>query len=642
LTALIDIKHTNQADRNKFVKHLLDDIEAMDSMFKNKSFDTDDIRIGFEQEYCLIDYNLRPMMLNLELIEELDDKHFTTELAKFNGELNLDPRILGGDCLTQYENDLIRLLTKANKIAHKYGGKLILTGILPTIKESDIKIGNITPVQRYKALNDVMTRLRGKDFEFRIQGVDELLTSSESVLFESCNTSFQTHLQIDPAQYCNIYNWAQAISGPILACCVNSPIFLGKRLWQETRIALFHQATDIRKSKHAMREERPRVYFGNEWEDGSIVDHYRKNLSHFKIIVTKEIKENSIEVLNRGDIPELQALQLYNGTIYRWNRPCYGITNGKPHIRIEARYLPSGPTIVDEIANAALWIGLMNGMTEEYRNIKEILDFDDIKNNFMKAARSGINAQFQWKNHDSISAKDLLLNELLPLAETGLKKVGVDDKEIDKFLGIIHKRISKERTGAKWILDSFTKLKKEGSIEETVASITEGMYQRQKSGIPVYKWKLADFKEAGAWTSKYLYIHQVMTSDLITVGKDELIDLVKNLMLWSKIHHVPVEDDNGELLGIISTDTLLSYFSYDRDAADNVLMAGDIMDKDPITISPETLTTDAIQLMGKHELTCLPVVVDKKLVGLFTESDYIKFSGYIMQEMNEGDKKSKK
>ncbi|HAW52843.1 MAG TPA: CBS domain-containing protein [Flavobacteriales bacterium] len=640
-TSRNDIDYKDPKLRKAFVKNLIDDIEALNKMVNDDLFERSPVRLGVEQELCLIDYSLRPLMNNLEVISELKDSRYTTELAKFNMEINLDPVLFRNNCFSQLENDLVIMLTKANKVAHKKGGKIILTGILPTIQESDIRIENITPVQRYKALNEVMSRERGKDFEFNIQGTDELIMKSDSVLFESCNTSFQVHFQIHPDDFNMRYNWSQYIAGPVLAAAVNSPMFLGRRLWRETRIALFQQSVDIRKVGSSLREERPRVYFGSKWERGSIVDYYRETLSRFKILVTKKIKDNSLDVLAKGNIPSLGALALHNGTIYTWNRPCYGITNGKPHIRIESRYLPSGPTILDEVANAAFWAGLMNAMPSDFEKTCDNTDFDDVRHNYHKAALSGLTAQFKWNSKKSVPAKTLILNELLPLAQEGLKKANIHHTEIEKYLGIIKARVRKERTGAQWVLESYSKLRKERNAEESVLAITEGMYQRQKFGRPVHEWNLAKYKEAGTWSDKFWKIGQVMTKDLITVGPDELVDLIRNIMLWSNIRHVPVENDKGELIGMISTETLLTYYGSEKQLKKKEVTAIEIMETEPVTVGPETLIVDVIRLMLRHEATCIPITENGKLVGIFTESDYLKFSEHMYNDINEGDKSKK-
>lgn len=602
-------------------------------MVENRAFESGVVRIGVEQEFCLLDYALRPLMKNIQIIEQLKDEHFTTELARFNMEINLDPRFFNNKCFSQVENDLVRLLSRANRVAHKNGGKIFLTGILPTIRESDISVESITPMQRYYALNEVMTKVRGKDFEFNINGTDELIIKSDSVLFESCNTSFQVHFQIEPKDFNRLYNWAQYISGPVLASAVNSPFFLGKRLWKETRIAVFQQAIDIRKSGTSARDERPRVLFGADWERGNIVDHYRENLSRYKVLVSREQESNSIEELNAGRIPKLGALALHNGTIYKWNRPCYGITGDLPHLRIENRYLPSGPSIVDEVANAALWTGLMNAAPENMDEIVDANDFDDVRLNFYKAARYGLAATFKWKDKKAIPAKNLLMKELLPLAEQGLKKAKVNQADIDKYLGIIRKRCQKERTGSTWILESYSKLRKKGSHEESILALTEGIYQRQKTNIPVSDWADVSFKETTNLADKFSKIGQVMTKDLIIIGEEELIDLARNIMLWSNIRHVPVENDKGELVGIISSENLLSYFGGDRQAMGQEATAGEIMERDMVTVGPDTATEDVISLMRERETSCIPIVEKGRLVGIFTERDYVKFSEYLFEEL---------
>ena len=298
-----DTEHGINDQRGTFVRHLIEDISALDQMIKNDLFEKDVKRIGFEQEFCLIDYNLRPSMVAMEVLETIDDDHFTNELAKFNLEVNMDPLLFGGRCLSENENQMIKLLTKANRHAHKLGAKIILTGILPTIIDSDIVIENITPKERYITLNNAMRASRGGNFEFNLQGIDELITHNDTVLFESCNTSFQIHLQVHPDEFISKYNWAQTISGPILSIAANSPMFLGKRLWQETRIALFHQSTDMRKNLNPFREERPRVTFGFDWEKGSVVDVFRELITRYKILVTDKIGRSSMEILQEGNVP---------------------------------------------------------------------------------------------------------------------------------------------------------------------------------------------------------------------------------------------------------------------------------------------------------------------------------------------------
>ncbi len=608
--------------RAAFMNHLVDDLEALQALLAAGQLESGMKRIGVEQELCLIDYTLRPAMLALELLESVADEHFTTELARFNLELNLDPREFKGDCLSQTESTLIRLLTKANKAAHRLGAKIILTGILPTIRESDITLANMTPVPRYRALNDALRATRGSDFKFCIRGLDELISSHATVLYEACNTSFQMHFQIDPARFASQYNWAQAIAAPVLACATNSPLFLGKRLWRETRIALFHQSIDNRGLPSTYREQRPRVGFGHRWETRSIVEYFQEVISRHKVLLTPPIEQSALEEMRQGRIPKLKALASFNGTVYPWNRPCYGITGGKPHIRIESRYLPAGPTLIDEVANAALWLGLMNGMPDDCADLTSRLPFQNAQNNFLAAARAGLGATFDWLDGNSCAAKTLMLESLLPIARTGLEKASIDSADIDRYLAVIEERVASGRTGSQWILDSIERLQGEGTRSEALVATTEGIYQRQKLGLPVHKWQPGQLSEAGDTRNRWSRVEQLMSTELITAQPGEPIRLVKNLLLWSNIRHIPVETDDGALLGLISSETLLEHVGSSGDSAG--LCAADVMEHDPPTVTPETPIAEAVRLMVTRDLTCLPVLAQDRLVGILTDRDCLK------------------
>lgn len=613
---------SNPGQRAAYMGHLVDDLKALERMHAGGQFETGITRIGAEQELCLIDYALRPAMLALELLESLGDPHYTTELARFNLEVNLDPRELEGDCFAQLESSLVGLLTRANKSAHRLGAKIILTGILPTIRNSDITLESMTPVPRYKALNDALREMRGKDFQIYIRGIDELIASQATVMYEACNTSFQVHYQIDPARFAACYNWAQAIAAPVLACATNSPLFLGKRLWRETRIALFHQSTDDRGLPSTYREQRSRVGFGHRWERRSVVEYFQEAISRHRVLITPPIEQDALAELQGGRIPKLRALALFNGTVYPWNRPCYGITDGKPHLRIESRFLPAGPTIVDEVANAALWVGLMHGMPDDCADLPARLRFEVAQNNFLGAARMGLGATIDWLDGKSLPARTLLLEVLLPIARAGLARAAVREADIDKYLTIIEERVTSGQTGSQWILDSIGHLKGEGTLLEAIAATTEGIYQRQKLGHPVHRWQPAALAEAGDSQGRWSRVEQLMSTDLVTAQPDEPVKLVRNLLLWSNVRHIPVETDDGTLLGVVSSESLLEKLgSGEGDAG---LCAADVMERDLPTVTPDTPLADAIALLVSRDLTCLPVLAGGKLVGIVTDRDCLK------------------
>ena len=249
------IKLTTKKDKANYIHQLVRDIEALDKMIADNLIEKDPIRVGAEQEFCLVDPQFNPSLKSLEILDDIDDDHFTTEIGSFNLELNLDPHELTGDCFSKMNHQLKTLLEKAKKATKKHDTRILLTGILPTLSLSHIKLENMANVQRYFVLNDAIRESRRGNFEIHIKGVDELNLLHDSVLLEGCNTSFQIHLQINPDEFVECYNWAQAIAGPVLSICTNSPMLFGKELWSETRIALFTQSVDTRANSFMLNEK---------------------------------------------------------------------------------------------------------------------------------------------------------------------------------------------------------------------------------------------------------------------------------------------------------------------------------------------------------------------------------------------------
>ncbi len=607
-------------------QHLLWDLKAIEAMLEKGMFETSIQRIGVEQEISLIGNDWRPAPVLMELLEKIDDKHFTTEFAKFNMEVNLDPLVFTGDCFSQLEKDLWRFLAKGEKAAQALDAHLLLTGIVPTLHHSDLDLKNITPLQRYHDLVEALLDLRGEHFEFRINGQDQWISRAANCFFESSNTSFQVHYQIDPADFRDIYNWALAVSGPVMAICPNSPLLLGKRLWKETRIALFEQSTDVRSSAINYREKTPRVNFGRDWARGSVFDFYQENSFLHKLILRSTQQEDAVELVENGTPPKLFGLNTHLGTIYNWNRPCYGVTGGLPHIRIENRYLPAGPTVVDEVANAAFWLGLMKGIPDEFRDIPGKMDFGKAKKNFHTAARLGLETSLHWPGHDKpVAASKLVLQELLPIARAGLQLAQIDQKDIDHLLGIVEERVKTRQTGAQWITDAYAKLCKSSSKNQALVALTADMSSRQQQGEPVHTWPLPGKSHRRKWLSKFQTIEQVMATELFTVLEDDPIELVKQLMKWRKVRHIPVENKAGELTGMISCK---SFLLCDGDP----ITAKDVMASAPVTVNPSMMTYEAIRVMEKEKADCLPVVMGKHLVGLVTERDFIMIASLYLNE----------
>ena len=324
-----------------FMRNLLDDLRALERMIEDDWIESGVRRVGAEQEMFLVGPGWRPAPIATEVLAAIEDPRFTTELAKFNLEGNLDPVVFGKGCLSQIEAQLEELVGLARDGARECGGEIALCGILPTLRKSDLGLDNMAPVPRYFALNRAMNKLRGGSYDFQIKGMDELIVKHDSVMLESCNTSFQVHFQVAADEFAKLYNIAQVVAAPVLAACTNSPLLFGRRLWRETRIALFQQAVDTRSTSHDLRVRQPRVSFGRQWVKESATELFREDIARFKILLGGDTDEDPFAEIRAGRPPKLQALRLHNGTVYRWNRPCYGITEGKPHLRIENRYVPS-------------------------------------------------------------------------------------------------------------------------------------------------------------------------------------------------------------------------------------------------------------------------------------------------------------
>ena len=614
-----------------FEKHLLKDIKAMERMLNEGWFDDKITRIGAEQELCIIDKNYRPAPLNIEILKKANNDSFTTEFAKFTAEINLTPRVFKGSCLSDMEKEIDDLLQQFSKAAAQFDAQPILTGILPTIRKYDITMENLTPYERYFALCKAINKLRGDVYELKIRGIDELIMKHDSPLLEACNTGFQVHLQVTGKEFVQMYNLAQAVAAPVLAASVSSPILFGKRLWKETRTALFQQSVDTRSTSDHLREFSPRVTFGNKWLEKSILEIYREDIVRYRVLLSTELTEDVMKKIDSGEVPQLEALNIHNSTIYRWNRPCYGISEGKAHLRIENRIFPSGPSLIDEMANAAFWLGLMNGFKDEVKDVTQLMSFDHAKTNFANAAQHGLDAKFTWFNNKKISTQKLILKELLPIAEAGLQKAKVNKTDIDKYLNVIRGRVDSGMTGAHWMLDAHAKLTKKTTGEDALTIITAGILKNQKKNIPVEKWKLPSVKDGVKLDHNTLLVEEFMGRDLFTVQPNDIVALVSEIMDWQKIKYVAVENENGNLVGLVTARLLLKHYKdLDNLDSDQPIPVKSLMIKNPITIKPESTIKEAMEKLQKHGIGCLLVVQGKRLVGIITSENFLAITQRLM------------
>ena len=636
-------QEADQAALRQFTRQLIQDVRALEYMLEQNMFERGVRRIGAEQELFLVDERWQPAPVVEKVLEQSEDPRLVTELMKFNLEFNLEPLVFEKNCLRLMERQIEDTMAYVRRLVEEVGARVVMAGILPTITLSDLKLANMTPSPRYFALNDAISRLRGGPAELQIRGTDELFFKHDTITLEGCNTSFQTHFQVHPEEFAGFYNIAQTVAAPVLAAATNSPTLFGKRLWRETRIALFQQAVDTRSSNLYMREMSPRVHFGTKWVRESVLEIIKEDISRFRVLLTGGEVEDPFETLRRGEIPRLQALQLHNGTVYRWNRACYGMTNGMPHLRIENRILPSGPTAVDEVANASFWFGLVSGLSYEYPDITNVMDFDDAKHNFIASARLGLASQLTWIEGRRVPARELISGELIPLARAGLEASGIDADDIDRYLSIVQDRVESRQTGSQWQLDSLAGMKQEGTRSDRLNAVVGASIDRQMKGEPVHTWPLAKLHEGYIQRRmERTRVEQYMNTDLFTVNEEELVEFLACLMDWQRIRHVLVEDNEHRLVGLVTHRSLLRYLADHKTASapgnrsqsdkNEGIAVKDIMIRNPISVTPETPTIDAIHVMRKHKIGSLPVVREGRLVGLITEQEFIHIAGQLLDD----------
>ena len=628
----------DMGNQQSFMDSVLDDLRALRQMLEQGRIGSGPPRIGIEQELFLVDDSWQPAPVGPQILEDNRNPRVTPELGRFNLEINFDPLEFRGGCLEELERQLNESIEELAVLARAHGARILLAGILPTLTLSQLTTRNMSPQQRYRTLSEAVTNLRGETHTLRIRGIDELMVKVRTIMLEACNTSFQVHLQVPPDQFPQYYNIAQLATAPVLAAAVNSPLLLSKRLWKETRIALFQLSVDTRRPSTYPRSSRSRVGFGDRWVRDSVLDIFREDVTRFRALMKVEGTEDPFESLSRNRLPRLKALSLFNGTVYRWNRPCYGVHQGRAHLRIENRVLPSGPSVLDEVANAAFFCGLVTGLAQEHGDVTPRISFAEVKSNFLSAARSGLNAQLNWLDGGSMSAPELIRERLLPVAREGLRHRGIRGEDIKRYLGVIEKRVENGQTGADWLLRSYSRMGGDRRRGEILVALTAATYHRQTQGRPVHSWPLAQADEGGDWRAHYQRIEQYMTTEVFTVQPEDPIDLAASIMDWERVRHIPVEDEQNRLVGLVSYRAIFSFFIRQGGAQRKMEPVRRIMKPDPITVTPETLTVEAIAIMRREKIGCLPVVQDGRLVGIVTYRDFMGIAGHVLeQQLRAGD-----
>jgi hypothetical protein len=488
----VERREFSREDRTRYREKVRQCLDVLARMLRESRFDVERPMTGLEVELNLVDEACNPAMKNAEALEAIADPDFVTELGQFNLEINVPPRRLSDGGIGSFEQDVRNSLNAAEDKARQVGAHLVMVGILPTLQTVHMHTDTLSANPRYRLLNDQILAARGEDLEISIRGVERLRVTADSIMPEAACTSMQLHLQVSPDNFARYWNASQAVAGIQLAVGSNSPFLFGKELWAETRVVLFEQATDTRSEELKTQGVRPRVWFGERWVT-SIFDLFEENVRYFPALLPITDDENPLQVIDGGDTPSLAELRLHNGTIYRWNRPVYDVVRGVPHLRVENRVLPAGPTVVDMMANAAFYFGLVRALAEDERPLWSQMSFSAAEENFHAGARDGIESQVYWPGLGTVPAAELVLRRLLPRAHEGLDKWGMQPSDRDRLLGIIEQRCLKGRNGATWQSETFHKLFDAGATDrfDALREVVRRYSEHMHANLPVHEWPVA-------------------------------------------------------------------------------------------------------------------------------------------------------
>ncbi len=480
----VELRSFSREDRSRYRDKVRRNLDVFTRMLREATFEAATPLTGLEIELNLVDEAGEPQMRNANVLGAIADPDFVTELGQFNIEINVPPRQLRGRGLTGFEDRIRASLNVAEARAAAVDTHLLLIGILPTLTRQHLTTETLSANPRYALLNDQIFAARGEDMVIAIEGVEDLRTHCDSIAPEAACTSTQFHVQVAPESFASYWNAAQTIAGVQVALGANAPYLFGQELWRETRVPLFEQATDTRAEELKAQGVRPRVWFGERWIT-SIFDLFEENVRYFPALLPICEDEDPVEVLDRGQTPRLAELTLHNGTIYRWNRPVYAVVDGKPHVRVENRVLPAGPTVADVMANAAFFFGLVRVLAEDERPVWTQMSFNAAEENFHNGARYGIDASMYWPGLGTIPATELVLRRLLPMAALGLDRWGVDPDERDRYLGIIAGRCLASRNGASWQVET---TRGRGGRPDALRAMLHEYRERMHSNVPVHQW----------------------------------------------------------------------------------------------------------------------------------------------------------
>jgi gamma-glutamyl:cysteine ligase YbdK (ATP-grasp superfamily) len=488
----IDKTSFDAQDHARFAERLENQLEVLREQLASPGFGQGPASLGAELELYIVDREGLPAYVNHTLLELANDPQLTLELNKYNLEYNLSPRLLKDEAFLGTEREIVHKVETLSALAESQDVSIVPIGILPTLRMLDFGEHCITDRQRYYALVSQLMRWRGSDFHIDINGAEPLQLAAANITLEGANTSFQVHMRVDPADYAATFNAVQLVTPLGVAISANSPGLFGHQLWDETRVPLFKQSIDTRHTDRYRWNEPARVCFGHGWVRQGAMELFEQTVRLYPPLLPA--CEDSPQIARNGAPAELSELRLHQGTVWLWNRPIYDDAAGG-HLRIELRALPAGPTAIDMVAGAALMLGLARGLRDRMDELLPALPFSLAEYNFYRAAQHGLAARLVWPSARQHGLRDAsvsdILAEMLPVADDGLRALGVAQAERDRYLGVIDSRLSVRRTGASWQRDTVQHLLACGVHQNAVqARMLERYRELSSSNMPVAEWPI--------------------------------------------------------------------------------------------------------------------------------------------------------
>ena len=489
----IDRETFSQSDYVLFAERLEQSLVVLWDLLDRPGFGNGSKTVGAEMELSIVDREGSAYPINRSVLAGNLDSSFQLELDRFNLEYNTSPVPMAGTPFSRMESELTRALDTLNRLAGTRGGRIVPIGILPTLMEEDLQPAALTDLPRYRALSAALRELRDRPFQVRINGLDPLAVTCDDVTLEGANTSFQVHLRVPPSEFASLYNAAQLVSPIVVAVSANSPLFLGHRLWDETRVALFKQSVDSRPPREGDWHLPGRVSYGLGWVRQGAYELFAEAVGLFPPLLPVSSEHPPLERHQQGALPSLDELRLHQGTVWRWNRPVYDPKHGG-HLRIEFRSLPSGPTPLDMVANTAFLVGMVQGLSSRMNELLPSFPFEYAHHNFYRGAQFGLDVILLWPSIRYPSPREVpvcdLALDMFPVVERGLSQLEVEAQEIGRMLEVIRTRIQRKCTGARWQRRMLEHLEQRAPRRQAVVAMLDRYLQELEQGRPAGEWTI--------------------------------------------------------------------------------------------------------------------------------------------------------